>query len=356
AAEYLGYDEHPYDALLDLYEEGLRTRDLVPIFNKLTSDLPPLLRKIMESSWAPRSHPLEKAQYKTEDLRKALEEILKALGFPLGLRARLDVSPHPFTTEFGIKDVRITTRYEGFDFRRALLGAVHEFGHALYELQQDERLMYTPIAGGVSLGVHESQSRFWENIIGRSKEFTTFILPTLKKHLEIIKGYTAEEIFTYFNIVRPDYVRVEADEVTYNFHIILRFELEKLMINENVKASELPELWNEWMEKLLGLTPKSYREGILQDIHWAHGTIGYFPTYTLGTLLSAQIRAKVLTEIPNMYELVAKGSFTEIKEWLKDKIHRHGSIYPPKELMVRSLGEWVNPDYFLNYLREKYLG
>ncbi len=356
AADYLGYDEYPYDALLDLYEEGLRVRDLETIFNNLENSLRPLIKKVLEESWAPSKHPLEKERYDVEKMKIANVEILKILGFPIGLRSRIDISPHPFTTEFGIKDVRITTRYEGYDFRRSLLAAIHEFGHALYELQQDERFMFTPIAGGVSLGIHESQSRFWENIIGRSKEFTRLIYPILSKYLPFLKNYSVEEIYKYFNIVRPDLIRVEADEVTYNLHIILRYRLEKLMINEGVKAKELPDLWNEEMERLLGIRPKTYREGILQDIHWAHGTIGYFPTYSLGTLLAVQIRAHIFKDIPDMYELVLKGNFTPIKEWLKDKIHRYGSVYPPKVLIAKSLGEALNPEYFIAYIREKYLG
>ncbi len=355
AADYLGYDEYPYDALLDLFEEGLRTRDLDPVFSKLEKELPKVLEEIMSRSWAPKEHPLEKEKYVTEDMKAVNNEVLKLLGFPLGMRSRMDISPHPFTTEFGIKDVRITTRYEGFDFRRSLLAAVHEFGHALYELQQDERLMFTPIAGGVSLGIHESQSRFWENIVGRSKEFSELIYPILKKHLRFVSKYGVTDLHKYFNIVRPDFIRVEADEVTYNFHIYLRFKLEKLMINEGVKASELPELWNDEMERLLGIRPKTYREGVLQDIHWAHGTIGYFPTYTLGTLLAAQIRAHIIKDISNFYGLIKEGKFDPIKSWLREKIHKYGSIYPPKELLMKSLGEGVNPEHFLNYLREKYL-
>ena len=215
--------------------------------------------------------------------------------------------------------------------------------------------MFTPIAGGVSLGIHESQSRFWENVIGRSREFAELIYPVLKKYLSFIKKYEVKDLHNYFNIVRPDFIRVEADEVTYNFHIYLRFKLEKLMINEGVKASDLPELWNEEMDKLLGIRPKTYREGVLQDIHWAHGTIGYFPTYTLGTLLAAQIRAHILKDIPNFYGLIKEGEFDPIKNWLREKIHKYGSIYPPKELLKKSLGEGVNPEYFLSYLREKYL-
>ncbi len=355
AADYLGYDKYPYDALLDLFEEGLTTDDLEPIFTTLEKDLTSVLQRILSEGKVPREHPLEKEKYDVEAMKKVNMEVLKLLGFPLGVRSRLDISPHPFTTEFGIKDVRITTRYEGFDFRRSLLGVVHEFGHALYELQQDERFMFTPIAGGVSEGIHESQSRFWENIIGRSRPFAELILPILKENLPFVKGYGPEDLYTYFNAVRPDCIRVDADEVTYNLHILLRYKLEKVMINEGVKASDLPEIWNEEMEKLLGLRPKTYSEGVLQDIHWAEGSIGYFPTYTLGTLLAAQIRRYILRDLPNFYELVGRGEFQPVRDWLREKVHRHGSIYPPKELLQRSFGEGVNPSYFLQYLQEKFL-
>lgn len=356
AADYLGYEEYPYDALLDLYEEGLRTRDLEPIFEKLEKELKPILDRILEEGKVPREHPLEREEYDVESMKKVNLKVLELLGYPLGTRGRLDVSPHPFTTEFGIHDVRITTRYEGFDFRRTLLAVVHEFGHALYELQVDERFMFSPIAGGVSLGIHESQSRFWENIIGRSREFAGLIYPILKENLPFISKYTEDDIYNYFNIVRPDFIRVEADEVTYNLHILLRYKLEKLMVNEEVKAKDLPELWNDEIERLLGIRPKNYKEGILQDIHWAHGTVGYFPTYSLGTLLATQIRSYILKDIPDFYEKVANGEFAPIREWLREKVHKYGSMYPPKELLERSFGEGINPEYFIEYIKEKYLG
>lgn len=236
AADYLGYDEYPYDALLDLYEEGLRTRDLDPIFEKLKKELKPILDRILEEGRFPKEHALEKEKYDIETMKKVNLEILRLFGYPLGTRGRLDVSPHPFTTEFGIKDVRITTRYEGFDFKRTLLAVVHEFGHALYELQQDERFIFSPIAGGVSLGIHESQSRFWENVIGRSREFAELIYPILKDSLPFVSNYTPEDLYYYFNTVRPDFIRVEADEVTYNMHILLRYKLEKLMIKRRIKG------------------------------------------------------------------------------------------------------------------------
>ncbi|AIF69807.1 peptidase M32 [Palaeococcus pacificus DY20341] len=356
AADYLGYEEYPYDALLDLFEEGLTTREVDRVFEKLEKDLKPLLDKILEEGRVPREHPLENEKYDQNAMEKVNLEVLRLFRYPLGERGRLDVSPHPFTIGFGIHDVRITTRYEGFDFRRTLLAVIHEFGHALYELQTDERFMFSPIAGGVSLGIHESQSRFWENIIGRSIEFVELIYPILRENLPFMANYTQEDLYNYINIVRPDFIRTEADVVTYNFHVLLRYKLEKLMVNEGVKASELPELWNEEMERLLGIRPKTYREGILQDIHWAHGTIGYFPTYTLGTLLSAQIASYMRKDIPDFSEKVRKGEFEEIKGWLREKVHKYGSMYEPKELLKRSFGEGINPDYFIAYVKEKYLG
>ncbi|USH00954.1 carboxypeptidase M32 [Thermococcus argininiproducens] len=355
AAEYLGYDEYPYDALLDLYEEGLRTKDLEPIFEKLEKDLKPILEQILEAGKISNEHPLEREKYEIQAMEEVNLRILELLGYPLGVKGRLDVSPHPFTSGFGINDVRVTTRYEGFDFRRTLLAVVHEFGHALYELQVDERFMFSPIARGVSLGIHESQSRFWENIIGRSKEFAELIYPLLKEKLPFIRNYTTEDLYAYLNMVRPDYIRVEADEVTYNMHILLRYKLEKLMINEEVKARELPELWNDELERLLGIRPKNYKEGILQDIHWAHATVGYFPTYSLGTLLAAQIKNYILKDMPDFYEKITTGEFAPIREWLKQKVHRYGSVYSPKELLEKSFGEGINPEYFIKYIKEKYL-
>ncbi len=355
AADYLGYEKYPYDALLDMFEEGLTTDDVESIFSKLENELKPILDKILAGDKVPKEHPLEKLKYDTKAMSLVNEEIVRMFGFPIGERSRIDVSAHPFTTEFGVNDVRITTRYEGFDFKRSVLSTVHEFGHALYELQQNPDFMFTPIIGGVSLGIHESQSRFWENVIGRSMEFAELMHPILKKHVPEIGEYSPEEIYWYFNTVRPDLIRTEADVVTYNFHILVRFKIEKIMINEGIKAKDLPDLWNEEMEKLLGIKPKSYADGILQDIHWAHGTIGYFPTYTIGTLLSAQLASHMEKDIGKIGEHVRNKDFEPIKEWLRNKIHKYGSIYPPKELVRRSTGENLEPEYFIKYVREKYL-
>ena len=353
-AEHLGYDEHPYDALLDLFEEGLRMRDVENLFTPLEKEIKRVLDKVLSSGRYPREHPLEKTKYDKEKLEGINHEILKMFGFPLGTRARLDISPHPFTVNMGIFDVRITTRYEGFDFKRSLLAVVHEFGHALYELQIDEKLMATPIASGASMGIHEGQSRFWENILGRSMEFVEVIYPLLKENLEIVRDYKPEDIYLYFNTVKPSLIRTEADEVTYNLHIILRYKLEKQMISGEVKVDELPELWNQYMEELLGIKPKTYSEGILQDIHWSGGSIGYFPSYTLGNLVAAQMKYHMLKDL-DLYEAIRNKEFEKIKGWQREKIHKWGSTYAPKELLRKAFGEEYKMEYLVKHLEEKYL-
>lgn len=353
-AEHLGYEEHPYDALLDLREEGLRTRDVEKIFTVLEPGIRKILDKVLSEQLYPVKHELEKQKYNLEDMVKVNNEVLKILNYPVGVRGRLDVSAHPFTISLGVKDVRITTRYEGFDFKRSLFAVIHEFGHALYELQVDERLMATPIGGGVSSGVHESQSRFWENIIGRSRQFTEALYPKLVKHLEFVEKYTPGDLYMYFNTVRPSLIRVEADEVTYNLHILLRFKLEKMMLMGEVNVDELPELWNSEIERLLGVRPKTYKEGLLQDIHWSGG-LGGFPGYTLGNIIGAQVKHHMEKELGDMYEYAARLDFRPLQEYLREKIHRWGSTYAPKELLKRSFGEEMNPRYLLNYLEAKYL-
>jgi len=348
-AEKLGYEEHPYDALLDLYEEGLTSRDVDAVFSVLEPGIKSLLYKLESRGW-PKKHQLEEVPYDKAKVEAAIIEMLELIGYPKG-RFRVDVSPHPFT--IGITtpfDVRITVRYRGVDFKEPLFSALHEYGHALYELNVDESLAMTPVGTGVSLGVHESQSRFMENVVGRSREFTAKISPILRRHLNFLDKYTDEDLFYYFNVVRPSLIRTEADEVTYNLHILLRYKLERLMITGEVKIPQLPELWNDEMERLLGVKPKNDAEGVLQDIHWSHGSIGYFPTYTLGNVVAAMIYYKH----GKIRDLVAEGNFAAIKDYLKEKIHRWGSVYPPKELLSRSFGEAYNAQYLVEYLEEKY--
>ncbi len=353
-ADYLGYEEHPYDALADLFEEGYTVRDYDRFFEDVEKNLRTLLDKILDSGW-PREHVLEKEKYDIPGMEKVNRKVLDIFGYPFETRARMDVSTHPFTMGLGWGDVRITTRYEGFDFRRSLLSTIHEFGHALYELQIAKEINMTPIAHGVSSGIHESQSRFWENIIGRSREFSELIHPVLKESLDAVKNYDSEEIYLYLNIVRPSFIRTEADEVTYTMHILLRYRLEKMMIAGEVNVADLPDLWNNQMEELLGIVPKRYSEGILQDIHWSGGMIGYFPTYALGTVLAAQIYHHIQTDIPEFHEHIRNGKFEEIKKYLEEKIHRFGKTYPPKELFRKSFGEEPTSKYFIEYIQKKYL-
>jgi carboxypeptidase Taq len=354
AADFLGWERHPYDALVDLYEEGLRTEDVDRILGYLRRELKWIINKVVSEGRYPQRHPLEEVQYDPGKMELVNRKVLETLGYPLGVRGRLDISAHPFTIDMGIHDVRITTRYEGVDFKRTLFAVIHEFGHALYQLQIDPALAYTPIGDGVSLGVHEGQSRFWENIVGRSKEFSELIYPVLKEHLNFVAKYTPEDTYYYFNTVRPSLIRVDADEVTYNMHIVLRAEIEKLAISGEIKASEIPEYWDRMMEELLGIKPKTYSEGVLQDIHWSMGSIGYFPTYTLGNIVAAMMRKIMMQEL-KLYERVASGDFASIREWQRERIHKYGSMYSPKELLRRSLGREYSPEDLVDYLVEKYL-
>jgi len=342
-AEKLGYDKHPYNALLDTYDEGLAVEDLDLIFSRLTSRIPVLLRKDL-----PSNHELENIHYKEEEMRKVNEEVIRLLGMP-NERFRMDVSTHPFTAGISVDDVRITTRYEGFDFKRSLYSTIHECGHAIYELNLDKNLEGTPVCSGASSGVHESQSRFWENIIGRSKEFVEVVYPILL-NLSFLNKYSKSEIYTYFNLVKPSFIRVDADELTYNLHIAIRYEIEKRLVSNDLNVNEIHEFWSELMDKYLGIRPRGYSDGFLQDIHWSKGWLGYFPTYTLGNVISGII----WSNMRNLSEYIYNKDFTSIKEYLKEKIHKFGSIYAPKDLIKRSFGESYNPDYLLKYLEEKY--
>ena len=354
AAEYLGYEEDRYDALLDLFEEGLTYRKAKSILDQVASQVKPIFEKVYNEELFPSKHTLEDVKYDIEAMKKVNKEVLDLLNYPWE-RARLDVSAHPFTTGISLDDVRITTRYEGYDFRRTLYSVLHEYGHALYDLQIDPNFKYTPLEGGASLGIHESQSRFWENIIGRSREFTSILKPILDKHLDFTAKYDEEELYKYFNIVRPTFIRVDSDQLTYDFHIILRFRMEHMFINGELTVDDAPETWNNMMEEFLGIRPKKDSEGILQDIHWSIGLMGYFPTYTLGNILSAQISRVLEKELGKISNLILEKRFTDIQEFLKEKIHRYGGMYKPEKLIRKATGEGINPSYYIEYLRNKFL-
>ena len=352
-ADKLGYEGHPYNALMDIYEEDLTTRDVDRVFSPLVPNLKKILSKIISSKSFPSSHKLEDVTYDEEIMRHVNQEVLKILGMP-EKTFRMDVSTHPFTSGMSLDDVRITTRYEGKSFRETIFSVIHECGHAIYDLQVDHSLEYTPLAGGPSLGIHESQSRFWENFVGRSREFTNLLYPTLKKNLTFISEYSEDDIYKYFNLVRPSLIRVAADEVTYNFHIVVRYEVEKKLIGGEAKVSEIPEIWDDMMEEYVGVRPENLAEGVLQDVHWSGGMIGYFPTYSLGNVIAGMVSNRMQRDL-NIPDIVARGDMNPMKMWLKENIHKWGSIYSPKELQKKILGDVYNPEYLVKYLEEKYL-
>ena len=354
-AEKLGYEKHPYDALLDTYEEELTVADLDNVFSVLTPSIQKLLKKLVDSG-SPfcRESDLGK-KYDVNKVEELNREILTLLQYDME-RFRMDVSTHPFTQSMGLNDIRITTRYEGSDFKRSISSTIHEGGHALYDLQCDQSLSVTPVEGGSSLAIHESQSRFWENIVGRSRAFVELIAPLIRRQVSFANQSTDDEIYLYFNAVKPDFIRVDADEVTYNLHIAIRYEIEKKIIADELAVSEIPEFWNDRMEQLLGVRPAKDSQGVLQDTHWSSGLFGYFPTYTLGNLVSAIIASKMRKDLNDYEEKIRKGDFKPIREWLRQAIHQYGSVYAPKTLLKNTFNEGYNPNYFISYIENKYLG
>jgi carboxypeptidase Taq len=342
-ADLLGYGATPYDALLDQYEEGLTSDKVGPFFEEIKEPLVNLLDKIKRSDLFQIHHPLEIAKYDKDKMAELNNKVLKFLWPEFGQNFRLDVSAHPFTTSFSNQDTRITTWYHETDFARSLLSVVHEFGHALYDLQCANELQMTPIGGGSSLVIHESQSRFWENFVGRSEEF----IKHFKKDFDVVVGHpsTVDSYLSYFNRVSPSLIRTEADEVTYHFHIMLRYEIEKGIIENKLKVHDLPEIWNAKMKEYLGITPKTDSEGVLQDIHWSMGSVGYFPTYSLGTFLGAQWEQQINNEQMSEY--------ANIEKWLKEHIHKYGSTYNLADLLKKNKMRF-DPSVNLRYLEEKY--
>jgi carboxypeptidase Taq len=352
-ADKLGYEKHPYNALLDLFEEGFTVRDADAVYSRLIPESKKLLAKVAAAGVYASRHPLESVKYEAEPMERVNEGIVELLKMPED-RFRMDVSTHPFTIQIAPDDIRITTRYEGTNFKSSLFSTIHESGHAIYGLGIDEKLAYTPIGDGASFGIHESQSRFWENVVGRSREFVKLVDPLLRKNLGFLRGYDDEELFRYFVSVRKSFIRVAADELTYNFHTALRYEIEKKAISGDVRVSELPSLWNDTFEEYLGMRPKNDAEGVLQDVHWSQGSIGYFATYTLGNVVVGMIWHK-LKDGEDVARAVERGDIMELKEWLRTRIHRYGSTYSPKELQKKVFGEAYNPDWLMRYLNAKYL-
>ena len=351
-AEKLGYEGHPYNALLDLYEEGFTVANADAVYSRLIPASKKLLAKVVAQGVYPSKHPLEGVKYETDAMVEVNQGVLKILGMPMD-RFRMDVSTHPFTTQIAADDVRITTRYEGVNFKSTLFSTVHESGHALYGLGIGKNLAFTPVGDGASFGMHESQSRFWENVVGRSREFGKLLDPLLRRNLPFLSKYDAEQLYYYFNTVRKNFIRVDADELTYNFHTALRYEVEKKVIAGDVTVSELPSVWDDTFEEYLGMRPRNDAEGVLQDVHWSGGSFGYFATYTLGNVVVGMIWHR-MKDGEFVRRALARGNVLELREWLRTNIHRYGSTYAPKALQQKVFGEAYNPEWLLQYLDEKF--
>lgn len=355
-AEHLGYKKNAYDSLLHLHEPNLDTAFCDTTFGKLRPRLTELLKRIQASDVYKQLKLKKKKQKPTkypQGYQKQFSEYVLHLMEYDFQSGRMDISPHPFTTTLDQYDVRITTRYNEYDFRECYTSAVHEGGHALYEQGVDPAYGSTPLEGGVSMGIHESQSRFYENMVGRNPAFLSYLLPHFRNHFPTSVIGENDELSLYLNEVEPGLIRTQADEVTYNLHIILRFELEEKMMNGKLAAKDLPEVWNDTMHTYLGVQPPSDRDGVLQDVHWSYGEFGYFPTYSLGNLYSAQILASLRKDIDMDAEL-RNGNLGSIHSWLRERIYTHGARYWPDELIKQVTGESLNPDFFVNYLTEKY--
>ncbi|MDY7080267.1 MAG: carboxypeptidase M32 [Chloroflexota bacterium] len=352
-AEALGYEDCLYDALLDRYEPDMKTAQVAAVFQRVKSDLVPLIQAIIE-----RGRPVDDAIFDQEYPRQAQWDfgllVLRDMGFDFE-HGRQDHSAHPFTTAFSPQDVRVTTRILPDHLQSGLFGTVHEGGHALYEQGMRIEIDRTPLLGGASYATHESQSRLWENIIARNHNFWTYYFPKLREFFpQQLEGVDLTTFYRAINKVEPSFIRVEADEVTYNLHIFLRFELEQDLLEGRLAVADLPQAWNAKIEEYLGITPPDDAHGVLQDIHWAEGYFGYFPTYALGNLLAVQFYRQALEEMPDLPEQITRGQFGALLAWLRDNIHTHGKKLTPTELVRRVTGEEMDAAPFLAYLREKY--
>ncbi len=347
-------EERLYDALLDDYEPGQTTAELDVVFAELRSRLPGLIDAVIAAQqsgpdFSDRAFPAAAQMAFSRDL-------VTAMGFDFQ-HGRLDLTEHPFTTDFGLDDVRITTHIDERDFLSCILSCVHECGHALYSLGIEPELNRTPLADGASLGFHESQSRLWENQVARSAAFWRAFLPHLHRYFPgQLADVSESDFLAAINRVRRSEIRIESDEVTYNCHILLRYDIEKELIHGRVRCADLPELWNEKMREYLHITPVDDTRGVLQDVHWPTGGFGYFPTYTIGNLLAAQLWELVHRELPGLDDRIAAGELQPLREWLRERVHRHGARYLPGELRQRLFGDArLQAGPFLRYLTARYL-
>jgi carboxypeptidase Taq len=352
-AEFFQPYEHVYDPLIDDYEPGMPTRQVKAVFDILRPQQVELVRATKEHGRPVSDAPVRQA-FDVEKQRQFGVEVIKELGYDFN-RGRLDKAVHPFTISFSLSDVRITTRYDPRFLSDALFSTIHECGHALYEQGIAPNLERTLLASGTSMAVHESQSRMWENFVGRSRPFWVAFYPRLQ---ELFPGSLSKvklaDFYRAINKVEPSLIRVDADEATYNLHIMLRFELEVELMSGALEVRDLPEAWNTRMRDYLGITPPDDAKGVLQDVHWSEGYIGYFPTYALGNLMAAQLWERINKDLPDLVTQIERTQFGGLLVWLRENIHRHGAKYYPMELLQRVTGQGLTPEPYLRYLRAKF--
>ncbi len=350
--ELVGYEEHPYDACLDLYEPGMTVKELDQFFSGVKNDLTPLIQEINKAN--PVNDKFLRKKYPRDKQWQFGIEVLKNMGYDLSA-GRQDISEHPFTINFSPGDVRVTTRIDERDFSNMTWSCIHEGGHALYEqgLPMEEYGLATGSA--ISLAIHESQSRLWENNVGRSLEYWTYLFPRLKKVFpQQLKKVDVNQFYKAINGISPNLIRTEADELHYHLHVLVRYEIEKAILENKVNADGLKELWNSKYQEYLGLHADNDNQGILQDIHWSHGSFGYFPTYSLGSFYAAQFFAAAQKDIKKLNKKLKKGNTQPLLQWLRDNIHQYGRTYEADELCEKITGEKLNTRYFIDYATEKF--
>jgi len=350
-AAYMGWGDRPYDYAISQFDPGFSAEKIDALFGELKEGLVPLVQKINASPVQAKKSLLK--GFSIENQRKFLEEVTAALGFDYE-RGRIDVSPHPFCSGSGA-DVRMTTRFDADDPLSSLFGSIHETGHGLYEQGLPQADHATPLGQHAGMGMHESQSRMWENQVGRSREFWQRFEPRYRELFpEQLAGFSSEDLYLAINAVEPTFIRVEADEIHYNLHIILRFELEKRLLSGDLAVVDLPQAWGDLCEELLGRRPANDTEGVLQDVHWSGGMFGYFPSYCLGNMIAAQNWAAVQTALPGVVDDFKQGDFSRLLAWLRTNVHTQGRRYPALELVKRVTGEPLSPKRLLDYLEDRY--
>ena len=350
--ELLGYADHPYDSLLELHEPGLTTKDVETLFDEVRASLVPFVKRIAAKPL--HSSALLHLNYDKTKQWDFSVHVLKAMHFDFN-HGRQDISIHPFTINFGAEDVRVTTRIDLQNLSDCVTGTIHEGGHALYEQGLPSSEYGLPSGEAVSLGIHESQSRLWENNVGRSIAFWKGQFAELQKYFpDQLKNSSAQDIFSAINVVQPSFIRINADELTYHFHIMIRFEVEKALFENKIQVEDIPATWNQLYKDYLGIDVPSAAEGCLQDVHWSHGSFGYFPTYSLGSFYAAQFFDKAKKDLPSLEKEIEAGNYSSLLKWLRENIHQHGKRYPAKELCERVTGEKLNFRYFMEYAKEKY--